>query len=160
MPRKEEPDPWRAIRKLVLPQCFKLSSIFYWPQEKHYFMYLGPSRDERTQSFFVMASSQQYRDTPQNFPVVPEDFRSANGETRARAFTKTTYFLFSKYLTYRYETARLFEQYLVGTLEYKFNLKCDLPDAFDRLVDFMKDQLPPAYVDGFLDPSNVLPDRQ
>ena len=160
MPKKEKSNPWRTIRKQVLPQCFKLGSIFFWPQEKHYFMYLGPSRDERTQSFFVMATSQQYRDIPQNFPIVPEDFRSANDETRGRAFTKTTYFLFSKYLTYNFETAQLYEQYLEGTLEYKFNLKIDLPDAFERLITFMKDQLPPAYVDMFLDPSNVLPDKK
>jgi hypothetical protein len=159
MPKKESVDLWRAIRKQVLPQCFKLGSIFFWPEENHYFMYLGPSRDERTQSFFIIASSQLYWDTPHNFPLVPEDFRNASDETRGRALKKTTYFLFSKYLEHRRDTSQLHEKYLAGTLEYKFNLKNDLPDTFERLVYFIRNQLPVVYSSAFLDPSNILPDK-
>jgi hypothetical protein len=79
--------------------------------------------------------------------------------TKSRALTKTTYFLFCKYLHYRYESAKLRELYLSGGLEYKFNIKADLPDAYDRLVDFIKYRLPPVYAKRFLDDSNILPDN-
>jgi hypothetical protein len=157
--REKIEDQWRAVLKQAVDKCFKLGSIFYWPQEKHFFIYLGPAEQSGAHSFFVMASSQPYRDTKRNFAIVPEDFRSAKQGTKSRAFIKTTYFLFSEYLNYRFETAKLREIYVSGKLEYKFNLKTDLPDAYERLEYFIKNNLPPAYAKRFLDTTNVLPDK-
>ncbi len=157
--KQKKKDQWRAVKEQHLDECFKLGSVFFWPQENHWFIYVGPADESGTLSFFVGGSSQQYWEREDNFPIVPEDFRTAMEETKKRAFTKTTYFLFCKYLQHRYETKKLREQYLSGAMEYKFNLKADLPEAYERLVTFINDRLPPAYAKRFLDTSNVLPDK-
>jgi hypothetical protein len=158
MPDKGK-DQWRAVKEQALGKCFKLGSVFYWQQEKHWFLFVGPADDTGMYSFFVGGSSQPYWDKPNNFPIVPEDFRTASIGTKSRALTKTTYFLFSQYLRHRHETAQLREQYLNGNLEYKFNFKADLPDTYTRLVDFIINKLPPAYAKRILDTSNILPDK-
>jgi hypothetical protein len=160
MADRDKIDKWRSVREQVADQCFKLGSVFFWPQEKHFFLFLGPADDDATNSFFISGSSQPYWDNERNFPIVPEDFRTAKQETKSRAFVKTTYFLFSKFLNHRYETAKLREQYLNGSLEYKFNLKTDLPDAFDRLEDFINKRVPPAYAERFLGKTNVPPEGE
>ena len=159
MSKAGDADPWRALREQAADRCFKLGSVFFWPQEKHFLMYLGPVAQSNSHSFCVMASSQPYWDTEHNFPIVPEDFRTANPATKSRAFTKTTYFLFCQYTQHRYETGKLRELYLGAALEYRFNLKTDLSEAYGRLVTFMKAELPKVYVDEFLSDRNTPPDE-
>ncbi|HAJ79886.1 MAG TPA: hypothetical protein DCO75_08945 [Fibrobacteres bacterium] len=151
-------DQWKIVKKQAIDKCFKLGSVFFWHLEGHYFLYLGPL--DSTKSFFVMASSQPYRSVDRNFTIVPEDFREAKQGTKSRSFTKNTHFLLSEYLQYTYETLKLHEYYISGNLDYKFNLKADLPEAYDRLLTFINKNLPPAYAKKILDLSNILPDKK
>jgi hypothetical protein len=50
MPDKGK-DQWRAVKEQALGKCFKLGSVFYWQQEKHWFLYVGPADDTGIYSF-------------------------------------------------------------------------------------------------------------
>jgi hypothetical protein len=94
MPKRAKvEDCWRALKEQTVNEFFKLGSIFFWNEEKHFFIYLGSSDESIVNSFLVMASSQPHRNINRNFTIVPEDFRTAKQETKSQAFRKNTHFL-------------------------------------------------------------------
>lgn len=154
----KNPESWRKIRESHANRSFKLGSIFFWPDKNHHFIYLGPTGKDGAHCFFVMGSSQTYNDDDRNFVLVPEDFRDTDTTTQLRALSKTTYFIFKQYLEYCFPLIDLKKAYVDGTLEYKYNLKRDIPKAYDRLIYFLDTKFPKAYSKIFRELSNIYSD--